>query len=54
MISTVAVGTDGSATAAKAVEWAAELATRFDAELVLLESLVGRKVPFDPKGYPPM
>jgi hypothetical protein len=23
-----------------------------DAELVLLESLVGRKVPFDPKNYP--
>jgi hypothetical protein len=23
-----------------------------DAELVLLESLVGRKVPFDPKSYP--
>lgn len=25
-----------------------------DAELILIESLVGRKVPFDPKGYPPM
>lgn len=25
-----------------------------DAELILLESLVGRKVPFDPKSYPPM
>jgi hypothetical protein len=23
-----------------------------DAELVLLESLVGREVPFDPKSYP--
>src|SRR5262245_34394238 len=38
MISRVAVGTDGSATAAKAVEWAAELATRFDAELILLSA----------------
>ena len=36
MISTVAVGVDGSATATKAVEMAAELARRFDAELVLL------------------
>jgi nucleotide-binding universal stress UspA family protein len=36
MISTVAVGLDGSATASKAVEMAAELARRFDAELVLL------------------
>jgi hypothetical protein len=25
-----------------------------DAELILLESLTGRKVPFDPKSYPPM
>ena len=36
MISTVAVGLDGSATASKAVDMAAELARRFDAELVLL------------------
>jgi nucleotide-binding universal stress UspA family protein len=36
MISTVAVGTDGSATAAEAVGFAADLARRFDAELVLL------------------
>jgi nucleotide-binding universal stress UspA family protein len=36
MISTVAVGTDGSATAAKAVEAAAEIAQRFNAKLVLL------------------
>jgi nucleotide-binding universal stress UspA family protein len=36
MLSTVAVGTDGSATAAKAVEAAAEIARRFDAKLVLL------------------
>jgi nucleotide-binding universal stress UspA family protein len=36
MISTVAVGLDGSATASRAVDMAAELARRFDAELVLL------------------
>jgi nucleotide-binding universal stress UspA family protein len=36
MFSTVAVGLDGSATASRAVETAAELARRFDAELVLL------------------
>ena len=36
MLSTVAVGTDGSATASKAVEAAAEIAQRFDAKLVLL------------------
>jgi nucleotide-binding universal stress UspA family protein len=38
MISTVAVGTDGSATANKAVNEAAELARRFDAKLVLLSA----------------
>jgi nucleotide-binding universal stress UspA family protein len=38
MLSTVAVGTDGSATAAKAVEAAAEIAQRFDAKLVLLSA----------------
>jgi nucleotide-binding universal stress UspA family protein len=38
MISTVAVGTDGSATASKAVAVAAEMARRFDAELVLLSA----------------
>ncbi len=36
MLSTVAVGTDGSATASKAVEAAVEIARRFDAKLVLL------------------
>jgi nucleotide-binding universal stress UspA family protein len=36
MLSTVAVGTDGSTTAAEAVKAAAEIARRFDAELVLL------------------
>ena len=36
MISTVAVGTDGSTTASEAVQAAAEIAQRFDAKLVLL------------------
>jgi nucleotide-binding universal stress UspA family protein len=36
MVRTVAVGTDGSATAAEAVKAATEMARRFDAELVLL------------------
>lgn len=38
MISTVAVGTDGSATAAAAVEQAAEIARRFGAKLVVLSA----------------
>lgn len=38
MLATIAVGTDGSATASKAVEVAAEMARRFDAELVLLSA----------------
>jgi nucleotide-binding universal stress UspA family protein len=38
MISTIAVGTDGSATASKAVEMAAEMARRFDARLVLVSA----------------
>ena len=38
MISTVAVGTDGSATAAEAVKEAAEIARRFEAKLVLLSA----------------
>ena len=38
MLSTVAVGTDGSATASEAVEAAAEIARRFDAKLVLLSA----------------
>src|SRR5215211_172308 len=36
MISTIAVGTDGSETASKAVEVAAEMARRFDAKVVLM------------------
>ena len=38
MISTIAVGTDGSATASEAVAAAAEMARRFDARLVLLSA----------------
>jgi nucleotide-binding universal stress UspA family protein len=38
MVSTVAVGTDGSQTAGEAVRMAAELASRFDAKLVLLSA----------------
>ena len=38
MISTVAVGTDGSETASDAVKQAAEFARRFDAKLVLLSA----------------
>jgi nucleotide-binding universal stress UspA family protein len=38
MISTVAVGTDGSATAAEAVKVAAETARRFDAKLILISA----------------
>jgi nucleotide-binding universal stress UspA family protein len=45
MLSTVAVGTDGSATAAKAVDAAAELAKRFEARLVLLSAFQGSDHP---------
>jgi nucleotide-binding universal stress UspA family protein len=38
VISTVAVGTDGSETAAEAVNQAAEFAQRYDAKLVLLSA----------------
>jgi nucleotide-binding universal stress UspA family protein len=47
MISTVAVGTDGSATADEAVGMAAELARRFEARLVLVSAFSG-------SGQPPM
>jgi nucleotide-binding universal stress UspA family protein len=41
MLSTVAVGTDGSATASKAVDAAIEIAQRFDAKLVLMSAFQG-------------
>jgi nucleotide-binding universal stress UspA family protein len=47
MLSTVAVGTDGSSTASKAVEAAAEIAERFGAKLVLLSAFQGTDRPTD-------
>ena len=41
MLSTVAVGTDGSVTASKALEAAVEIARRFDAKLVVLSAFQG-------------
>ena len=41
MFSTVAVGTDGSATAGEAIDKAVEIAKRFDAKLVLLSATHG-------------
>ena len=41
MVSTVAVGTDGSRTAGEAVRMAADLASRFNARLVLLSAFQG-------------
>jgi nucleotide-binding universal stress UspA family protein len=45
VISTVAVGTDGSETAAEAVGQAAEFARRFDAKLVLLSAFTDEPPP---------
>ena len=45
MITTVAVGTDGSKTAAEAVSEAAEIARRFEAKLVLLSAFQDSKAP---------
>ena len=45
MYSTVAVGTDGSATAAEAVRQAADLARRYDAKLVLLSAFGKHETP---------
>jgi nucleotide-binding universal stress UspA family protein len=53
MISTVAVGTDGSETAAEAVRMAAELARRFEAKVVLVSAYDGTRAsrsPTDPEG----
>ena len=47
MISTVAVGTDGSETASDAVKQAAEFASRFDAKLVLLSAFKAEPPPPD-------
>jgi nucleotide-binding universal stress UspA family protein len=54
MISTVAVGTDGSETAAEAVTVAAEFARRFDAKVVLVsayDAAFNSRRPTDPEGY---
>lgn len=48
MLSTVAVGTDGSETAGKAVGEAAEIARRFGAKLVLLSAFEDSKRPSVP------
>jgi len=51
MISTIAVGTDGSGTATEAVAVAADLARRLDAKLVLLSaSQSSGKAPVDHSG----
>ena len=42
MISTIAVGTDGSETASKAVDVAVEMARRFDARVVLMSVYGGQ------------
>jgi nucleotide-binding universal stress UspA family protein len=47
VISTVAVGTDGSETASEAVRQAAEFARRFDAKLVLLSAFKDGPPPAD-------
>ena len=47
MVSTVAVGTDGSETASEAVKQAAEFARRFDAKLVLLSAFTDGPSPTD-------
>jgi nucleotide-binding universal stress UspA family protein len=47
VISTVAVGTDGSETASEAVKQAAEFARRFDAKLVLLSAFKSDPPPPD-------
>jgi nucleotide-binding universal stress UspA family protein len=50
MLATVAVGTDGSATASRAVEAAAEIAQRFDAKLVLLSACQSSPQPVSLRG----
>ncbi|HEX5821952.1 MAG TPA: universal stress protein [Solirubrobacterales bacterium] len=47
MVSTVAVGTDGSETASEAVKQAAEFARRFEAKLVLLSAFTDGPPPPD-------
>jgi nucleotide-binding universal stress UspA family protein len=48
MIETVAVGTDGSETAAQAVDMAADIAERFGAKVVVLSALQQGNAPINP------
>src|SRR5688572_22677825 len=50
MISTIAVGTDGSGTATEAVRMAADLARRFGAEVVLVSAFQAKGEPIDRRG----
>jgi nucleotide-binding universal stress UspA family protein len=50
MLSTIAVGTDGSVTAAKAVEVAAEMAERYGAKLILLSAAQDSRQPVSRPG----
>jgi nucleotide-binding universal stress UspA family protein len=50
MFSTVAAGTDGSATAGEAVKVAAEIARRFEASLILLSAFRESGAVADPAG----
>ena len=50
MISTIAVGTDGSDTATEAVRMAADLARRCDAKLVLVSAFQAKGEPVAPSG----
>ena len=50
MLSTIAVGTDGSATAAEAVKVAADMARRFDSKLVLISAIPGPGLVEDDRG----
>jgi nucleotide-binding universal stress UspA family protein len=50
MISTVAVGTDGTGTAIEAVRLAADLARRFGAKLVLVSAFQAEREPVEPSG----
>ena len=52
MFSTVAVGTDGSATASEAVKAAVGLARSFDAKLILVSAFQDEKRPADRRNEP--
>jgi nucleotide-binding universal stress UspA family protein len=54
MISVVAVGTDGSETAERALQAALDLAQRFDAEIVFLSAYGGKASPASDGGHLPV